>query len=608
MDLEELSDLIERLRAEGSDVAQVEVKSAAGGYPRTHMPPTLSAFGNRPGGGLVVLGLDEDAGFSAVGVGDAAACKAALASQARQAVRPPLTLSELTTMTFEGVAIILATVDELPTSNKPCRVIKGGNAYLRSHDGDYQLSEQEDQAFLANRGTPTFDQRRIDGTTARDLEADLTSSYVTACRTGSPSLEALDDAEVMFRTGVTVAGSSPDDERSLTVAGLLALGTYPQHHLPNCVIQASVAPRATDPSGTRATDVRRFDGPVPTMLDEALRWVRRNTRTRVRFGADGQGRDEPEFPAEAVRELLSNALIHRDLGPHALTTAITLKLDDRQLVLSNPGGLWGVSVERLGSVGVTSARNGWLLRICQNISTREGNRVVEALATGIPTVLTTLREAGMAPPGFEDQGIRFSVRVPNHSLLAREDLQWLSDVTRHSPLSDQQRQALVAMRHGTTWTDKSFRDMFPMDSREAARALAALVDAGVAVAHGERRARTYRLSPRLRARTAAAPREAGRAASPPPTHGLSSGSGEAARGGELTRARNTIVRESLRRGASSVLELTRATGLTSAQVSYALRILREAGDVVLNGGRGRSDSRYELVADRPGEASGGAEG
>lgn len=595
------------LRAEGSDVAQVEVKRAAGGYPTAQMPPTLSAFGNRPGGGIVVLGLDEDTGFSAVGVGDAAACKAALASQARQAVRPPLTLSELTTITFEGVDVVVATVDELPTSSKPCRVTKGGKAYLRSHDGDYPLSEQEEQAFLANRGTPAFDQQGMQGTTVEDLDADLVASYVAAYRTSSPSLEALDDADVLFRTGVTVAGTDPDDRRALSVAGLLALGIYPQQHLPNCVIQASLAPRGSDPAGTRAADMRRFDGPVPTMLDEALRWVRRNTRTRVRFGPDGQGRDEPEFPAEAVRELLSNALIHRDLGPYALITAVTLKLDDRQLLLSNPGGLWGVSVERLGSVGVSSARNGWLLRICQKITTREGNRVVEAQAEGIPKVLAALREAGMELPQFEDQGIRFSVRVPNHSLLAPEDLRWAGDVAPHALLSDQQRQALVAMRHGTTWTNKTFRDMFSMDSREAQRALAALVDAGVAVADGERRARTYRLAPRLRTVAAHTPVETGRQVAPPASDDLTSRPGKASRSSPGVRTENTIVVRGMLTGRSlSVLELTRATGLTPSQVAYALKILRDAGEVTLEGGRGRSDSRYGLVGDRTTRTSGTA--
>lgn len=341
---------------------------------------------------------------------------------------------------------------------------------------------------------------------------DLVASCVAACRTSSPSLEALDETDVLFRTGVTVTGTDPGSTRSLSVAGLLALGVYPQQHLPNCVIQASPAPRGNDPAGTRAADVRRFDGPVPTMLDEALRWVRRSTRTRVRFGPDGQGRDEPEFPAEAVRELLSNALIHRDLGPYALTTAVTLEIDARQLLLSNPGGL----------------------------------------AEGIPKVLAASREAAMALPQFEDQGIRFSVRVPNHSLLAPEDLRWASGVASRALLSDQQRQALIAMRHGTRWTDKSFRDMFPMDSREAQRALAAFVNPG-----------------------------------------------RAARGGSGTRTENTaVVREKLAGRPSSVGELTGATGLRASQVSYALRILRGAGEVTLEGGRGRSDSRYGLAADQ----------
>lgn len=99
-----------------------------GGYPTAQTPSTLSAFGNRPGGGILVLGLDEGTGFSAVGVYDTGECKKALASQVRQAVHPPLTLSELVTVGFEGADVVVAVVDELSASSKPCRVTKGGKA------------------------------------------------------------------------------------------------------------------------------------------------------------------------------------------------------------------------------------------------------------------------------------------------------------------------------------------------------------------------------------------------------------------------------------------------------------------------------------------------
>lgn len=562
MHLEELAALVLDLRHEGSDTAEVEVKRAAGGFP-DNVLPTVSAFANTPGGGTIIFGLDESAGFAAVGVYDPAACKATLATKTRQALDPPVTF-DAWDIRFEGVPVLVAKIHELPAHGKPCRVISSGKAYLRSYDGDYELSQVEEQAFVANRSTPLFDQQPIPGTTTADLRPDLLAAYLTSCRAASTALAELSDDEILYRTGVT---TGPD--RAISLAGLLSMGVYPQQHFPNCVIQASVAPRGSDPAGTRAADARRFDGPIPLMLDEALHWVRRNTRTRVRYGIDGQVRDEPEFPAEAVRELLSNALIHRDLGPYALTQAITLKLDERQLILSNPGGLWGITVDRLGKAGVTSARNGYLLRICQNVRSKEGNRVVEALASGIPAVLASLRDAGMVPPRFHDQGIGFTVSVPNHALLSPDDLEWLASLPAAARLSDRQRHALVAMRHGHTWTNQTFRETFPMDSREARLELAGLVDAGVATADGERGGRVYRLAEQSEGPQATTAQGQGR------------------------RNNWDAITAQLQDGGKSAAEIAAATGLTARQVQYALQQLRDAGLVTLIGRRGARASRYE---------------
>jgi ATP-dependent DNA helicase RecG len=586
--VEELAALVFDLRQEGSDTSEVEVKRAAGGFPDSLLP-TVSAFANTPGGGTIIFGLDESRGFATVGVYDPAACKATLAGKARRGLDPPVTF-EAWDLQFEGAPVLVAKIHELPAHGKPCRVISSGKAYLRSYDGDYELSQVEEQAFVANRSTPTFDHQPVPGTGTTDLRTDLLISYLDSCRASSTALAGLPDDEILYRTGVT---TGPD--RSISLAGLLALGVYPQQHFPNCVIQASVAPRSADPTGTRAADARRFDGPVPLMLDEALRWVQRNTRTRVRFGIDGQGRDEPEFPLEAVRELLSNARIHRDLGPYALTQAITLKLDERQLVLSNPGGLWGITVDRLGKIGVTSARNGFLLRICQNVRSREGNRVVEALASGIPAVLASLRDAGMVPPRFHDQGISFTVSVPNHALLAAGDLEWLASLPAAATLSDRQRHALVGMRHGRTWTNQTFRETFPMDSREARLELTGLVDAGVATAEGERGGRVYRLADHLTKRTArrsVAPPPPGRTAgrvvpsTPPGRH--------VARQGSPRRNNREAILTQLQSRGRTVAELVAATGLTARQVQYALQKMRDAGVVTMVGSPGHQDSRYEL--------------
>lgn len=584
MDSVDLVALVADLRAEGGDFAGVEVKRAHDGFPEG-LAPTISAFGNTPGGGLLTLGLDERAGFEAVGVFDPRDCKARVASLARQGVSPPVTI-EVVDREFEGAPIVVVEIHESPGSAKPCRVASTKKAYLRSHDGDYELSQVEEQAFLANRSTPRFDQAAVPEAKRSDLDASLVASYIDSCRGTSSALNRFADEEILRRTGLV------DDDATPTVAGLLSVGAYPQQFFPNLVIQAAVLPGRGSEPGVRALDQRRFDGPIPVMLEESLRWVQRNTRTLVRFAEDGHGRDEPEYPTQAVRELLANALVHRDLGPHALTEAITLRVQSHELLVSNPGGLWGLTVDRLGKSAVSSARNGWLVRACQNVRFNQEQRVVEALASGIPAVLSSLRRAGMVEPQFHDQGIRFTVRVPNHTLLAADDLRWLAELPADLVLTDTQRHLLVAMRHGTEWTNRSLRDAFPMDSRESHRVLQDLVAKGAAHAQGERGGRTYSLAIDL----------GGRVPEQQQTLWSDEPSGEPDEGDDVAKAvgsprpinNREVIVSLLEGGPKTVTDLVRATGLSERQVKYALSRLRDGGDVVLLGGTGKRDSRYRL--------------
>lgn len=522
---------------------------------------TLSAMSNTPGGGFIVFGLDETEGFEASGVYDVSGCRKALASACRSALVPPISHQSWAER-FEAVDLVVAEIPEADPSVKPVRVGATGKAYLRSHDGDFALSPVEEQSFIAGRSAPMFDRQPVEDATRHDLDPDLVASFVDACRASSSSLARFDIDELLFRTGVTTGA----DQRP-SVAGLLALGVHPQQYLPSVVIQAHVARRPDDPPGTRATDPRRFDGPIPRMLADALAWVRRNTGSRIIFGDDGHGRDAPEYPAEAVRELVANALIHRDLGPHAAGTPISLTLEQNKLVLSNPGGLYGISRERLGQQGVTSARNAILIRICQNVRFSREQRVCEALASGIPTVLGSVRRAQMKPPSFFDQAIRFTVVMPNHALLAPEELEWLTALeNRATGLSDVQRHALVMMRRGTLFTNSAFRGEFPMDSRDARRELAGLVERGLATAHGERGGRTYRIAEGLDALA------------------------------ERSAAPTRQVRELLAAEPRDIAYIVRKTGLTRRQVSYAIKKLRGAGEVeIVEGGRGKR-TLYGLTA------------
>jgi ATP-dependent DNA helicase RecG len=555
-----VEDVVDLLRAEGSDVSGIEAKAAHQGYPQD-LAPTLSAFGNMPGGGVVVLGLDERYGFDVVGVYDAVDAQARLASQARKAVDPPLQVS-FSTGHVEGGTIVLARVRELPVTDKPCEVRATGHAYLRSYDGDYPLSELERQGFVANRGVARHDQAPVQGALRDDLDDGLVATYIANCRARSPRLASMPDEDVLRSTRVITR------EGILTLAGIYTLGRYPQTYFPTLSITASVAARPGDPIGTRSADIAHLDGPLPELLDQAVAWVRRNTATRVRFGADGHGRDEPEYPTEAVRELVANALVHRDLGPHALSTRVAMTLREDRLVITNPGGLHGLTVEQLGAGTGGSARNQSLYDISKDVRTADGRRVIEGIGSGIATVRQALREAGMTPPHFVDAGIRFTAIVPEHALLNPDDLEWLANLPAASGLTDIQRHALAAMRHGESWTNRSLRDRFPMDSTEARALLTDLVERELAEALGEGRGRAYRLRPAAEITFRTVPRPVKR-----PKHG-------------------DLILSILIDGPRSVRDLVEATGLSERQVSYTLARLREAGDVDLMGGAGRRGTLY----------------
>lgn len=408
----DITDLVASLRAAGTDSAALEVKSAAGGLP-TSLASTLCALANLPGGGRVILGLDERTGFRAVGLADPEGLKSAIANLARQALVPPIVI-HLHDAEVDGRRVVVADVPECPPAYKPCALAGSGKSYIRAHDGDFELSDVERAGFLANRTAPRFDRQAVPDSTTADLEPELLRSWLANVRARDPrGLGRFgDDDELLRRAGVTTSTPVP----SLTVAGLLALGIHPQQWFPNLVIQA--ASRPPEPAAVRAVAATTISGSVPAMLEGALAWARTVLTPVITQRADGKVENDTTYPLIAVRELLSNALVHRDLADWSAGYAIEVRHQADRLVVTNPGGLFGITLDRLGEEGVTSARNPTLLRICQFIETQsDGGRVVEALASGIPIVQSSLAERRLPPAHFVDYGIRFTVilspRVPS---------------------------------------------------------------------------------------------------------------------------------------------------------------------------------------------------
>lgn len=398
----DVPDVVARLRLEGSDTTHYEVKRASGGLPE-NLAQTLSAFANTPGGGDIIFGLDEGRGFAPVGVYDLVQCQKAVVAVGRNALNPSITVTT-EVVGFESIDLVIAHVNEVEPEFKPVTVKRTGKSYLRQYDGDYPLSSFEESMFIAQRSQPRFDDTPVAGATQNDLDSTAVADYLFERRAGTLALAGMTDEEVLRRTGIITSEGQP------TLAGLLALGTYPQQFDPNLSIQCSaLADQASSP-GTRFRDSLLLGGSIPMMLDGALAWLKRVTPHAIVTTDAGDVIDRPTYPTVAVRELVANALIHRDLSPYARSTPVSLVLESDQLIITNPGGLLGLKVESLGHTP-SHSRNTRLTEILQFVKTKNSRRVVERLGSGIPAAIAALTSQKMMPPQFHDLGIRFTARI-----------------------------------------------------------------------------------------------------------------------------------------------------------------------------------------------------
>lgn len=579
---ENLQLLLARLRSNAGDLTDVEVRGIAKGCP--DLKETLSAFGNMPNGGTIVLGLDVEDGFTASGIEDPGAIEAVVSAQARTSVSPELQVV-FERVSLEGETVVIAEVSGLAFNQRPCRTVQGNLSYLRQADGQYRISEQELQQLLAADTRPRHDTRPVDETSVADLDAQLRDHFVAVARSGSRRLSEVSDEEVLrFKRVVEPQGSR------LTLAGLYALGKYPQQFEPHLSITAVAEPASR---GTvRNLDRVEFDGPLPELLDRAIEWVQRNTRTEIRFGSNGHGQDETEIPLVAVRELISNALVHRDLGPHTTGKNVQLRLTRDELVVSSPGGLWGLSQDQLGWPGAKSPVNEFLYEICKMTRTASAHRVIEGEGGGLREVRLSLKDAGLRRPEFHDNGVRFTASIPRGTVIPAADRQWLDELPAAAGLSAIQQQVLVSMRSGQSWSKQLVDDEFgPFESAELASVLQVMSDRGLVVANGK--GSILAIAPSLLpSSTSGAPilslvEPGAESRLPLP---------EARRSEPPKTSKNAaaILRE-LGSDPLEVTDISARTGLTANQIRYALSPLLTAGIVMREGGQGHKMTTYSRV-------------
>ena len=270
------------------------------------------------------------------------------------------------------------------------------------------------------------------------------------------------------------------------MAGVLALGLYPQQWFPRFVIQAAAEPAPGEPATARARNQVTIDGPVPHMLDQAMAG-----RAAPSTPTSSTSRTAPSTTATSIprafRELIANAIIHRDLNPWSAGLAIEVRLRRDRLVIGNPGGLYGITVDRLGREAVTSARNARLVAICQHVYSAEtGARAIEA-RRGIPIVTEAIAEAALSPARYTDSGIRFTVVLRQQSQIP---LATAPPSATATPSLSGRDQLIYDLLAGVPRTASELAAQTQLSADTVRRSLRALREQGLVRQHGGRGRKT----------------------------------------------------------------------------------------------------------------------
>jgi len=157
-----------------------------------------------------------------------------------------------------------------------------------------------------------------------------------------------------------------------------------------------------DVENTIFKDRQEFSGSILQQIDDAFKYIQLSNNTRSVI--DGLVRkDYPDYPKEALREALINAVMHRD---YSFSGSIIVNINSKFIEFISIGGLLpGISKEDI-ILGVSQLRNQKLTEIFLRLN------IIEAYGTGLKRIFNLYKDYSKQPQ-IDVGPNSFRIRIPN---------------------------------------------------------------------------------------------------------------------------------------------------------------------------------------------------
>ena len=347
---------------------------------------TVIAFANTDGGKLYI-GMEDDG--QVYGVPDPDGIMLRVTNMIRDAIRPDVTMfTEVYLLEMEDKPVVAVNVQR-GTARPYYLAAKGvrpEGVYVRQGSSSVPASE----TAILNMIRETSGDRYED---ARSLNQQLTFDETAAyfARREMPF------GEKQMRTLNMVS----EDGTYTNLAMLLS---------DQCVHTIKLAVF----DGSKKTvfrDRRELTGSLLRQVEEAFSYIDQYNRTRAEF--NGLVRvDNRDYPTEALREALLNAVVHRD---YAISSPTLISIfDDRVEFVSIGGLVRGISYEDI-MLGVSVLRNQHLANVFYRL------KLIEAYGTGMLKINECYADR-MEKPRIEVTANAFKITLPNQNAAAENSV------------------------------------------------------------------------------------------------------------------------------------------------------------------------------------------
>lgn len=340
----------------------------------------IIAFANTEGG-ILYIGIDDNG--NAVGLENADEEYTRITNSIRDAIMPDVTM--FVRFTIQENKVVRISVGE--GSNKPyylkSKGLKPSGVYVRQGASSAPASFDQIRQMIKQSDGDTFEDMR-------SLEQELT----------------FDAAKAAFeRYGVEFG---PEKYRAL---GITNNGIYTNLGLllsDQCAHTMKIAV-FSDAERTIFRDSKEFGGSIFKQFENAVNYLALCNKTSSVIKGVVRT-DTKDYPEEAIREALLNALVHRDYG---FSGSIIINVNDDKMEFISIGGLLpGLTTDDI-RLGISQPRNKKLAEVFHRL------RLIESYGTGIRRIFK-LYESCSVQPQIEVAQSSFKIVLPNMNEVAEE--------------------------------------------------------------------------------------------------------------------------------------------------------------------------------------------